>query len=121
MSLAPSCMKRNLSAPAKTEPERRDHDRSLAKLDGLRHSLKAADHQIDLVPFLILDCDEKLHDIGARRKIRCVPCDDKAVKVRHCSTARPQFLLQKRDDISSDRIHLGVKLEATDTIPDIDQ
>ena len=54
MRLACGSVQRNFAATAERESKGRDHDWLRRKLHGLRHALKLADGQVDVIPLFFL-------------------------------------------------------------------
>ena len=70
-------VKRHLSAARREHrPKGRDHDRLGRKLDGLRHVLELADHEVDFVPLLFLHRHEQQHEVRADGEIAGIVGDD---------------------------------------------
>ena len=68
--LASGGVQRNFATAAERESEGRDDHRLGRKFDGLRHALKLADGEVDVVPLFFLDRHEQQHQVRADGKIR---------------------------------------------------
>ena len=79
--LARCGVQRNFRAAAQAQAERRGRRRLRRKLDRLRHALKLADGEVNVVPLFFLHAHEQQHQVGADGKIRGVVGDDERVEV----------------------------------------
>ena len=81
-------VQRNFRASAEAETERSRYHRFWRELDGLRHSLELANHEVDVVPLFFLHAHEQQHQVGADGEIRRIVGNDKRVEaVARCRPA----------------------------------
>src|SRR6266567_2285652 len=119
MWLAGGGVQRNFRAAAEAKAEWRRNYRLRRELNGLRHPLELADGEVHLVPLFFLDAHEQQHEIGADREIRGIVGDDEGVEAV-AGAARLERLRNQRDDVSAQRVHLAVELQAGHAVAEID-
>ena len=98
--LARSGVQRDFRAAAQAQAERRGDHRLRRKLDRLRHALKLADGEVDIVPLFFLHAHQQQHQVGADGKIRGIVGDDESVEVV-AGAAGLQRLNDQADDVGS--------------------
>ena len=112
MRLARRSVQRHFAAAAQRHAKGRDHHRLGRELDELRHVLELADHHVHLIPLLILHRHQQQHDVGADGEVRRVVADDEGVKFV-ARAARLEHLRGELNNVGAQRVHLGVKLDAS--------
>jgi len=113
-------MKGDLRAAPEAHAEGRDDHGLKRELDGLGHVLELADGHVDLVPLLFLNAHEQHHDVGADGEVGGVVGDDEGVEVI-ASAAGLEGLGDEGDDVATERVHLGVELDAADAVAEVDE
>ena len=83
-------MQRDLAAAAERQAGRRDDDRNVGVAQRHRRLLERADHQVELVPVLLLRLEQDQHQVGAGGEVRRLVADDERGEVlRRLAARRP--------------------------------
>src|SRR5437762_72729 len=104
MDLPADRMQSYLSASAEAEAERRHHHRPGTEPDGRGRALERADRQIDVVPLAFLRAQQKLHQVGAYRKVAAVARDHESFELTNSLAVGTKRLGDHADNIFPDGV-----------------
>src|SRR5688572_15235347 len=109
---------RDLAAAAERQAIRRRYDwlRRISKAHD--RLLQSSDHHVDVIPLLLLRGEQEHHQVGTGRKIATLIADDESFEILIYFVDRKVHHL---NSVTADRVHLRMKLETRDTIPEIEQ
>ena len=108
----------DFASAAERHSLRRAHDRPRRVLDRHVDALELAHGEMNVVPLAFLRGHQQQHQICAGGKIRRLVADHHGLEFGFQSR---DARMQHRDDISADRVHLGVEFAAEHAVAQIDQ
>ncbi len=121
MGLAGGGVKSDLGATAEAHAVWRDDDGAGQNLMAWVMFWNGADGDFDLVPLLFLDGEEELHKVSADGEVGGVAGDDEGFEVADGVRGRFEGLGDERDDVAAEGVHLGVELDGSDAVPEVDE
>ena len=81
---------------------------------------KARTIEVDLVPLLVLDGEEELHEVGADGEVGGVAGDDEGFEVGDLLAGGLEGLGDEGDDVVAEGVHLGVQFDGGDAVAEVD-
>src|SRR5208337_3420550 len=111
-------MQADFAAAAEGHALRRGHDGLWRVFDGEVYVLELLHGHVQFVPLLLLRADEHQHEIRANAKVDGLIGDDHGVEI---GVQALDALVDHRDQVCADRVHLAVKFAAYHAVAEIDE